>query len=222
MTPLAFDGTLETERDQVESGFTVVLRKLFRTAPTVWGVAFVDYEGECVDYCTALDPYDAKVAGAHLLIVMTELRESLLALAAGELVSLQVQGEARDLLARRVGDGFLVVAIVEGGKTDRRLLVAIDTAADELRNEVGIERPAWDPEAEALQVSIRGSVGWDFAPTSVEQGGCILEIDHVLGRWEEDGGAPGGHLVCFRVSLAEGGELTLAHDPVRGRWLRWG
>ena len=36
--------------------------------PAGLAVAFVDLEGECVDYCSAVDPFDAKVAAAQLLV----------------------------------------------------------------------------------------------------------------------------------------------------------
>jgi hypothetical protein len=66
-------------------------------------------------------------------------------------------------------------------------------------------------------------VGWDFAPTAIEYLGQEMPILDVLGRWQEQGGAPGGELICFRVRVAagEGGELTLAYDPREARWYRW-
>ena len=37
---------------------------------------FVDREGECIDYVSSVDPYEAKVAVAHMLVLMEMLASS--------------------------------------------------------------------------------------------------------------------------------------------------
>ncbi len=211
----------EAPRDQVESGFTEVLRRLFRSEPDVRALVFVDRDGECVDYCSALPPFDAKVAGAHMQVVVDGLREPLRRLLTGELIELQVHGEERDLVARRVDDEYLLVVVVRGGRTDETVLRGVRETVERLRREAKIPAPWWDEKGEPLTVQVRKAIGWGFAPTVVEFDGHQTRILDVLGRWQESGGAPGGELVCYRVRTDSGDELTLAFDPDQERWFRW-
>ena len=65
----------EAERDQMESAFTPILRQgVERIAPSVLALAFVDHEGECIDYVSSLDPFEAKVCAAHALVLVDGLR----------------------------------------------------------------------------------------------------------------------------------------------------
>jgi hypothetical protein len=214
----------EAPRDQSESGFTQILRRVFVSEPDIRALIFVDHDGECVDYCSALPPFDVKVAGAHMQVVVDALREPLKRMMTGELIEVQVYGEARDLIARRLDDEYLVVAVVRGGMTDETVLRAIEDTVVRLRREANLPAPFWDAAEDApLIVSVRNAVGWDFAPTAIEYLGQAMPILDVLGRWTERGGAPGGELICFRVrvGVGEGSELTLAYDPREERWYRW-
>ncbi len=214
----------EAPRDQAESGFTRILRRTFASEPDIRALVFVDRDGECVDYCSALPPFDVKVIGAHMQVVMTSLREPLRRLLTGELLEVHVYAEERDFIARRLDDEYLLVVVVRGGMTDETVLRGIEDTVARLRREANLAAPFWDPAADApLEVKVRTAVGWEFAPTAVEYLGQETPILDVLGRWREKGGAPGGELVCFRVRVAEGegGELTLAYDPGQRRWFRW-
>src|SRR5690606_3175504 len=96
----------ESERDQVESNFTRLLREFMSTDPRYLASIFVDREGECVDYCAVIDPYDAKVAGAHLQVVLGEIRPAIKRLMLGEVEHFVAYGGARDLALRRVDDEY--------------------------------------------------------------------------------------------------------------------
>jgi predicted regulator of Ras-like GTPase activity (Roadblock/LC7/MglB family) len=214
----------EAPRDQAESGFTRILRRVFSAEPDIRALIFVDRDGECVDYCSALAPYDVKVVGAHMQVVVAGMRESLERLMTGALLELHVYGEHRDFIARRLDDEYLLVAVVRGGMTDETVLRAVEETVVRLRHEANLAAPWWDAAADAqMEVKVRTAVGWEFAPTAVEYLGHETPILDVLGRWQEEGGAPGGELICFRVRVAEGecGELTLAYDPRERRWFRW-
>src|SRR5699024_1042468 len=126
--------------------------------------------------------------------------------------------------ARRVDDEYILVGIVDGGRTDEIVLAALEVAVKALREEAALSVPWWNAREDApFEVAVRDSVGWDFAPMAISYRGETTKIRGVLGRWIESGGAPGGELVCFRVRVAEGdgGELTLAYDARRDRWFQW-
>ena len=210
----------EAERDQGESTFTPILRELWANEPDVMAAVFVDPEGECVDYCSSLPPFDAKVAGAHMQAILFTVRGFAEKVGAGEPAMLEVNGDQRDIVLRRLDDGYLLVVIVASGGADQRVLHGMERAVQRLREEAGLSVPTWDPELE-LEVSVREAVGWEFAPVSFTESGKRHAIAHVLGRWEEAGGLAGDHLFCFRVRTEDDTELTLAYDEAEGRWLRW-
>lgn len=212
----------EAERDQLESGFTRILRRLWQCHDALLAVVFVDRIGECVDYCCSIDPFEAKILGAHLQVVADNVREPIARMGAGQLVSLHVAGEDHDLLLRRVGAGYTLVVLVRAGAESPALHYVVAHTVDELRAEAGIDVESWDPDAGPLEVTTRDAAGWDYAPATVGLGAGRVEIDDVLGRWEEPGGLVGGRLHCFRVRVVDGGEMTLAHDISQDRWRLWG
>lgn len=211
----------EARRDQAESAFTPLLRWLASAEPEVRAVTFVDQEGECVDYCSALDPFDAKVAGAHMQALVRVVRHATEVLGTGEPYAFEVYCADHELLARRVDEHYTLVVVVAGGGTNQRLLEAIERALSALRTEAILEAPVWDPHAGPLEVHVRPAVGWSYAPIAFRQGERYCPIADVLGRWTEPGGPVGGQLECFRVRTPAGVELTLVYDPSQERWLRW-
>lgn len=211
----------EQTRDQAESAFTPLLRWLWSRSPDILGVVFVDQEGECVDYCASMAPFEAKVAGAHMRVVATHVSEALATLGGGELHSVEIYGAERELIVRRLDECYLVAVVVSAGGVNHGLMDATERAVAALRDEAGVPPPPWEPHAGPIEVELRAAIGWPYAPAAFRQGGGRTPIVAVLGRWFEPGGAVGGELVCFRVRSSDGTELTLAHDISQDRWLRW-
>jgi hypothetical protein len=210
----------EAPRDQDESGFTPILRSLWADHPGVLAVAFVDQMGECVDYCSSLSPFDAKVAGATLLIVLEEIAPRCHQAGAGIPKLLHLVTERTEFVARRVTDEYLLVVLVRPARVVRKLVDAIEAAVVRLRQEAGAPVPSWDVVEVGLRVEVRVARGWPYAPSAFVEAGARVEVQAVLGRWVEGAEATGGELVCFRIQTAAGEELTLAHDLVSDRWLR--
>ncbi|MBX3249633.1 MAG: hypothetical protein KF901_20825 [Myxococcales bacterium] len=208
----------EATRDMAESAFTNILRAFWLANAGVLAVAFVDSEGECVDYCSSLPPFDAKVAAAHLRVVVDDVRRFAERRASGEPSHLEIHGRERDLVARSLGDDYLLVVVLAAGETDQAVLHDLEETVVRLRREAGIGVPSWDPSAE-LTVEVRTAIGWPFAPRAFVEGGRRHEVASVLGRWEEVGAVD--VLDCFRVQTARDEELTLAYDRAERRWLRW-
>jgi predicted regulator of Ras-like GTPase activity (Roadblock/LC7/MglB family) len=207
----------EAARDQIESAFTPILRRIWSSAPAVLAAVFVDMEGECIDYVSSIDPFEAKVSGAHAHVLMDALRVRH-KLELQEPITLEITGSARELWARRVSEDYLLVVVLEPGADHLQVRSVLSAAGREFRAEVGAASPAWEP-AGVLEVLVRSAVGWPYAPAAFSQEGVRVVVTDVLGRWTEPGGAYGDELVCFRVRTEDGQELTLVHDPGGDGWL---
>src|SRR5262245_28803284 len=99
----------EVERDLLETAFTPILRRVWSAVPTALAAVFVDLEGECIDYVSSLDPFEAKVGGAHAQMLVDSLRASRQKLGLAEPVVLTISGALRELWARRATDECLLV-----------------------------------------------------------------------------------------------------------------
>jgi hypothetical protein len=208
----------EAKRDLLETAFTPILRRIWDSAPAVLAAVFVDLEGECIDYVSSLDPFEAKVSGAHALVLLDALRASRAKLGFEVPIALAITGSDRELWARRISDEYGLVLVLQPGIDHADVRRVLAAASREFREEVGAVTPAWEPAAK-LEVIVRGAVGWAYAPASFSQEGVRVVVADVLGRWTEPGGALGDELVCFRVRTEEGQELTLVHDPGAEGWL---
>ena len=209
----------EAARDVGQSAFTPILRRVLRLGPEVLGVAFVDAEGECIDYCSAMDPFDTKVAGAHMQMVMAEAQPRLEALGWGAPRFLRLVGDARELLVARVGEEYALVVVVRAGAPERPVQEGVARAVRELCAEAGFAPPPTSAvDVAAATVSVRSARGWAYAPASYVAAGERVDITAVLGRWVDTVAEPGRELVCFRVRTHTGQEVTLAHDVGAAHW----
>ncbi len=211
----------EAPRDQSENPFTRILRRLRGVRPGVLAVCFVDQEGEAVDYCSSVSPYDAKVAGASMLSFLRNTSRAMARLASGEVSEVVVWGDHRELCIRRVASEYSLVVVLRAGAFDDVVRDEMDAAARAFRDEAQIPPPEWEGGAGSLQVTLRKATGWAYAPASFFRNGRHVAVSCVLGRWEEAGGVVGGALECFRVRTEDGAEMTLAHSLLLDRWWHW-
>jgi hypothetical protein len=209
----------ERQRDQGESAFTPILRRFFQCVPTLLAAVFVDAEGECIDYVSALEPFEAKVAAAHLHNTMSLFRWGRASALLGESFGLDLCASTREAFVRCVGDGYMLIALALPGFDRTELEDALAVATQEFRAEVGIAPPSWERRQERLSVRVRASKDWQYAPAAFYARGERVAISDVLGRWTERvDDAAGSDRVCFRVRTQEGQELTLVHEPESKLW----
>lgn len=206
----------EAKRDELESAFTPILRRVLEALPRALCAVFVDTEGECIDYASSIDPFEAKVSGAHALMLMDGLRDSQLKLGLHEPYALSIAGAERELWARRITDDYLLTVLTLPGAEGTQMWTVLGAAARDFRSEVAASDPSWEPTTK-LEVVVRAAVGWPFAPAAFSQHGVRVTITDVLGRWTEPGSSD-EELSCFRVRTADGQELTLVHDPNADGW----
>ncbi len=211
---------VEAERDRPDTSFTPILRHLWRQDPAIEHVVFVDHEGECVDYCTGEDPYEAQVTGAQLCITLALFSNFSDKIEGGRVSSFELRASKHDHLIRQIGDGYVLVVTVNGS-IDQGLIADVEDAVEALRSEAGLPAPAWEPGERGLKVDVRPAVGWDYAPSGFSLEERRETIQAVLGRWEEVGALAQDRIVCFRVLTESGAEVTLAYDPEERRWMLW-
>lgn len=207
----------EAPRDQLETTFTPMLRRAYEATPAALAFAFVDQEGECIDYVSAIDPFEAKVCAAHAFVLIDALHGHEARLCMRNPYVLEIATESRSLWARRMCADYVAVAVVTPEADRVKLEAVLTELSREFRGEAGIEPPSWDA-ARGIEVTLRAAVGWAYAPTEFSEGGLRVVVADVLGRWTEPGGVVGDEVVCFRVRTQEGRELTLVHDPGVDGW----
>lgn len=217
MTEAPAPATKEAARDMDDTAFTPTLRALIRNVPAVIATAFVDYDGECVDYCsTAVSAFEAKVVGAHLLVLAKLVQESL-GSAGGAPILTHVVCSARELFVRRVSSDYTLVVVTRRIPHQSETVSMIETTVAALRVEAQIPRPDFETGKRIIFVDVRSSP-WGFAPTALYDRGDRIEIVDVLGRWTE--GAAPKERVGFLTRTERGDELVLLCDPATGRWER--
>lgn len=201
-----------TKREQDESSLTVVLRAVAESDASLRAVVFVDQEGECIDYWADLDPFDAKIAAAQMIVVLADASARLAARGFGPVHEVTITSEETQLVATWVSEEYFLVLL--RGVEDAPFLLrdAVEQARLALRRDAALPTPAWERRGRIVDVTTRGSSAWPYAPVSFRERGEGVEIEHVLGCWDEDG------QTCFRVRTADGRELTLAHDPTESLW----
>ena len=209
----------ESTRDQDESAFTPLLREIFRASSQVLAVGFVDFLGECVDYCASLEPFDAKVSAAHMSAIIADMTGRWQTLPAGAPWLIVVNASTRDLVVRRISEEYSLVIVVEAGGWTQHLVEKVHSVVRLLRREACVQEPPWDDDSAYLQVETRSSSQWHNAPRVIASPAGRIRLKAVLGRW--DGASEGGRRIeYFRVHTAQGEEWTLAHDLETDAWRR--
>ncbi|MFO0617530.1 MAG: hypothetical protein U0414_33345 [Polyangiaceae bacterium] len=125
------------KRDQQEEGpLTQILHALLDATPLSLGAALVDALGETVDYSGAIDPFDVKVAAAHLQIILTELRaiEPL-----SGITEFRIHARRRAYLLRALDAEYSLLLVLHRHAAFAVSPRALDEASIHLAMEAGLE-----------------------------------------------------------------------------------
>lgn len=205
----------EHARDQDTTDFTPALRRCLADVPGALAASFFDCQGESIDYCSAVDPFEAKIIGATLRVLLEDLHRP----ATGRVRAMTLVFSGRTYVVRNVSEGYdIALAAKTADEIDARATEALTRAMYQVRNDSGLTPPPG--ELRDLAVDVRRSSAWGYAPSAFIENGQLREVSSVLGRWQEGGGELDPPLVCFRVRTTQGEELTLTHDVVSGSWER--
>ncbi len=199
-------------RNNDPTGFTPALDELVQGLPEALCAVFVDGEGEAIDLATRIDPFDARVTGAELTILLARTGAAARSLGHGPVMELRLHGAARSILARHVGDGCDLVLMVSGQGVSAAAAERCAATAGALRTEAGICAPA--ALAVLHAVELRPSHAGSMVPRAFVEAGVRRRVAAVLGvREDRDGTA-------FLVRTAEGEEMLVVHDLAGDGWRR--
>lgn len=192
-------------RDQAPSTFASILEKLLAHIDGARAAVLVDFEGETVDYAGAGDPFEIKIAAAHWLIVLSEMRRPPLD-PMGGLRKIIVRSEKRSFIVRRLHDEYALVVVLH----PKAAFAASERAMVEA--EIALAREAgWRRGAHAWHV-VEVDTDRDVRPLRIRVGEAWQEIE-VIGMVVGLGTRERG----FRVRLLSGAEMMLVRER-NGRW----
>ncbi|AKU97186.1 hypothetical protein AKJ09_03850 [Labilithrix luteola] len=185
------------------SAFTAILAALVRRLPGAFAAALVDVQGETVDYAGDVDPFDVKVAAAHMRILLNDV-DRLGAL--GKPRSLVIRGAKRSIVTRALPEQYALVILLRrraGFTASQRAFATCERA---LAAEAGWAvtpvkgAPIWHPIV--VESDRRGRPRWMGEPRlAVEVLGAVMGLPS-----NEQG---------FRVRTSTGSELTLVRESRR-------
>jgi predicted regulator of Ras-like GTPase activity (Roadblock/LC7/MglB family) len=207
------------QRDRPDSSFSLILTRFLQRHDDTLAVVLVDGDGECVDYATVLDPYEAKIFGAVLLSTSAELLTAARKLGLGNPIQWVVEAARYDLVVRRLSDDFTLVVVLEAERLTGHVLAAMGTLAEALRHEAGLTAESWDPASVPFRVDMQRTEAGEDVPACVHEGGRAQRVERVLARWTERGGISSAERLCFRVRAGDR-DLTLVYEPDLLRWHR--
>lgn len=199
-----------TPRDQDPSPFSAVLDWLCQRTGA-HGAAFVDAEGETVDYGGRLAPFDVRVLAAELRLVQQGLAQTKVLAHAHELV---VRARKKSFLLQVLPEGYALVLELPrcaSGVSKRALALGVRR----LCAEAGFEPPerfrvSW------REIDIKELPGGSHRPTAALMGGVEASLI-VLGRLAAPPTSSLGSEKGFRVRLGTGQEGNLIREPL-GHW----
>jgi hypothetical protein len=181
--------------------FTPILDELLSRVPGAYACALVDREGETVDYAGLGDPFDVKVAAAHLRIVMHAIEQYQLL---GTPRWLVIRADRKSIIARALPQSYALVVMLRrraGFTASNRAFLACERAiCAEAGLETPVRGPAWYPVEVVADRRSR--------PLRVA-GGPVEVMGSIVGLGPRERG--------FRVRIASGRELTLVRESLH-RW----
>ena len=205
----------EAKRDLLETSFTPILRRIWSAMPSVLAAVFVDLEGECIDYVSSLDPFEAKVSAAHALVLVDAIRAARSKLgmrradcavdygvrtrALGAAGQRRVRARAGALARRRITRKCGPCCRARVGNFARRWVPTRRVGAGQRRARGDRAR--------------RGRLGRTRRAAYTERGTRVVIAD-VLGRWIEALERCGGESVLLpRAHAGRTGAYTRARSP---------
>jgi hypothetical protein len=139
------------------SPFSTILENILGHTPLSLGAALVDYEGETVDYAGYIDPFELKVAAAHLQLLVSEAAAVPLFTPLREL---RVRAKKRSLFIRVIDASYSFVMVLHRATAFAVSRRALDETVHLLATEAGLDviPPChwFEVDVEAPRVDARG------------------------------------------------------------------
>ena len=191
------------------SEFEAILRDLVAAIPGARVAAIVDLEGETVDYTGPANPFEIRLAAAHLHIVLSQLAPGS---PLGSPRTILIRAARKTLLVHALPDDYAIIVVLVRGAgfvSTRRALAACERAiAHEAGWQIRPEAALWHPalvDFNERQRPIRVSDASRMPPRwrAIEVIGTVRDTT--------------SHTPVFRIRVESGAELTLVRES-RKRW----
>lgn len=116
--------------------FKKILNRMLEQIPGALGAIIADWEGEAVDQVARMDDYDIKVLGAHKGIILSQLREALDRVDAGELEEILIRSDNSNTLVAPVTEDYFLVLTLSPEAMLGRASFELRRCAAQLREEI--------------------------------------------------------------------------------------
>ena len=134
---MTLDRRFVPQRDLEHTGFTAHLHGMAETVPGLLAIAFCDEEGEIIDYHSYLDPYDTKILGALLGVLLSTVQREGPHLAEGGVRELVLLTDRHLVFARRTAGEYFLAGLMVPDAVLGKLLEALDQLEARLLGEAG-------------------------------------------------------------------------------------
>lgn len=117
--------------------FHYLLTNLLVDVPGAQGAAFLDSEGESVEFVSrGATPFELKLEGAYHGIFLRQARQLLDTFGGGELERISIAGTAMKVMSQSLRDNYYLVLILEPGAPVDAASAAIRRTVDALNREI--------------------------------------------------------------------------------------
>lgn len=116
--------------------FAEILRDVVGAVPGALGAVFSDWDGEPVDQFALLEPLDIQLLGAHVGILLNDIRRAGESVGAGVADEIVIRAERAQLILRVVDAKYYVVLALARDAPTGPACRALAQAADRLRKEM--------------------------------------------------------------------------------------
>lgn len=196
-------------RDTESTAFTQILEQLIDRVAGAFAAALVDSQGETVDYAGRGDPFELRIAAAHMQIILRELGVVKL----GEPRWCVIRAGNRSFAASALPDGYVLVMVLRP-----RAAFTISTRALKCCTRALAEEAGWTLREMQASDGVKQR-SWFFTKVETDRRGRPTHVGEARTSVEVLGAVMGLSVRerGFRVRTAEGSELTLVREPGQ-RW----
>ena len=132
------DERVPPPRDSLASPFARVMAELDGACAGFETAVFCDDLGETIDYYSYLDPFSARLVGAHHGIVFSSAGARLAWLGAGAVTSVEIGATGKDSVTVVVAERYLLTVVVRAGALSEEVRARVAEVAARLRDEAGL------------------------------------------------------------------------------------
>ncbi|MBX3230543.1 MAG: roadblock/LC7 domain-containing protein [Labilithrix sp.] len=197
-------------RDTEATAFTKILEDLVERVAGAIAAALVDSMGETVDYAGRGDPFDLRIAAAHMQILLRSIGT---VAGFGEPRWLVIRGAQRSVAASALPDGYVLVVLLRP-----RAAFTISTRALKVCTRALAEEAGWTGVELAKSDGVKQR-SWFFTKVETDRRGRPTHVGDARTSVEVLGTVMGLSVRerGYRVRTEQGTELTLVREP-RQRW----